>query len=518
MTTKKWLSLVLAAMLLVSLIPASLSEAAPTALSVAVWDIDNAFPADGAIDAMKQTFYDRFNITIEPWGITWGDFNDKYTTWATKALPDVSGGLDIIGSGKYYQWIEDGLIRALPDDLSAYPNVEKYVNLSEVQAYKVDGKNYFLPRMTYIDPVYWAMDRGILYRKDWAEKLNIAPPESAEEFLAMLEAFTNSDPDGNGVKDTVGLTAGSVTIVDQFFANYGYIGGFWHLNGDKYVIPNVEEGPLPVVDMVRRAYKVGAMDQDYAAYTNADPAIEKFVTSRAGVFANQVSPKHIKNIYDKWQELSPELDFFECVGILPMWEVEGRETTVFAEKSFWSETYIGAQVSDEKLHTILSIFDYMYSEEGMLFFAYGIEGEDYEMVDGAINILLPMNENGTQMKLTDKYAFANGIPALACWTGDMLQYVNPTIPKGILDMCNAELENRKVNWVRPDLDWEVVGINVPEKQEATYVTKQLWNVIIMDGSDTTTEELYEDMKVELEAGGYYAVVEAVNKAAKDMGK
>jgi len=86
-------------------------------------------------------------------------------------------------------------------------------------------------------------------------------------------------------------------------------------------------------------------------------------------------------------------------------------------------------------------------------------------------------------------------------------------------MCIAERDYRLANWKVPAIDWEVAAINVPEKQETTYQLSQLYNVIIMDDSDTPTADLWESyMKVELEAGGYYRMIDAVNAAAREMGK
>ena len=203
-----------------------------------------------------------------------------------------------------------------------------------------------------------------------------------------------------------------------------------------------------------------------------------------------------------------------------MWDIPGKEMTMFAERAYWSETYISSYVDDDKCARILSIYDWMYSDEGMRFMAFGFEGEDYEYdADGQIVRLLPMKESGNMMGLNEKYPFASGMPSLACWTGDMIQYDDPSIDPQILEMCIAERDYRLANWKVPAIDWEVAAINVPEKQETTYQLSQLYNVIIMDDSDTPTADLWESyMKVELEAGGYYRMIDAVNAAAREMGK
>ncbi|WP_319563076.1 extracellular solute-binding protein [Marispirochaeta sp.] len=43
-------------------------------------------------------------------------------------------------------------------------------------------------------------------RKDWLDAAGLEVPETWDEYLLMLEAFTYGDPDGNGIDDTYGLT------------------------------------------------------------------------------------------------------------------------------------------------------------------------------------------------------------------------------------------------------------------------------------------------------------------------
>lgn len=47
--------------------------------------------------------------------------------------------------------------------------------------------------------------QGMFFRQDWADKLGLSAPQNVDELYAMIEKFTNEDPDGNGKKDTIGL-------------------------------------------------------------------------------------------------------------------------------------------------------------------------------------------------------------------------------------------------------------------------------------------------------------------------
>ena len=488
-------------------------------LSVAVWDIAQGFPEDGSIDPMKQFFYDKFNVVIEPMGITWGDAAERYQVWSSSdSMPDISGGLDIVGQGRYFQWIEDGVVRALPDNLSAYPMVDKYIKLPETQAYGVDGKNYFLPRITYEDVAWWAMDRGVFFRKDWMENLGLDYPKSTDEFVDMCIAFTFNDPDGNGVNDTFGMTRSEITIYSQNFACFGYHERFWQKIDGIWTIPQATERVIPLVDMARRINKAGALDPDFITYTSTGPGDAVFSQGRAGVTLKQNTPGSVNTLRNLWMEYESEKEFLDCVEFLPMWDEPGMDTYRFSERAFWSETYIGFQVDDAKMARILEIADWLYSTDGVMFMQYGFEGEDYKRdSNGDIEILLPIQENGVITPLSTKYPFAF-MASLIIWGGSQQQYVDPRTPKVVRDFCAEERDYRIANWKDPEVSWVVGGLNVPEKQETTYNLGDLWSIILMDTSDKTTQELYEEFLVpELEAGGFNRMIDAVNEATQALG-
>jgi len=501
-------------------------SAAPAAkpmmeISFANWDIANSFPADKA-DPMKAYFEDKFKITIKPVAVTWGDADEKLNIWAASGqLPDVIGAIATVGDGRYFQWIQDKVIRALPADLSAYPNVSKYVKIPEVKAYDVDGKTYVLPRMTYEDSSWWCMDRGIIARADWMQKLKISEPATKDDFIRMCVRFAKEDPDGNGKDDTVGVTPVGVWIFySQCFTNYGFTDHRWIKDTDgKYRLGDTTRGALELMKFIRELYQKGGLDPDFA--TNAadgSTARNAFAGGRAGVLLRQVSPKHMNILATDWAKLQPDKPFTQNVKILHPFPVAGKNYEIFVEKAYWSESYINSAVDDAKLKRILELYDYMYSKEGILFTQYGFLGQDYKMVNGEVS-LLKKNADGKPAIGGDLYPLsAGGFNYMVVWPGDLLQYVDPSIPKAIRDVTVAERDYRLANWKKPAIDWQVQAINVPEKQAMTIDVGADWTQFIRDTSGKSEEEMYQAMLAKWKANGYDATVEAVTAAAKKMGK
>lgn len=406
------------------------------------------------------------------------------------------------------------MVRALPQDLSAYPNIAKYIELPEVQAYQKDGQNYFLPRMTYQDPSYWAMDRGMLIRKDWLDTLGLEVPKTPEALKAVLEAFKTGNLGTDEGVSIIPMANNGVAFTGMSLPVFGYTDNRWVKADGEWKMACFEESALPLIDYYRTLFKEGLYDQDFASRAVNDGQ-QLFSNGRVGVLIKQVSPAHVKKVYDLWVVAQPEKNFFESVAIVPF---EGENTYQFQEMSYWSETYIPSTVSDEKMERILAIMDYLYSDEGMKFVSFGFEGQDYHYDEkGNIVPTLPLNEQGAMLQVKDVYPGAQFLGDLAQWNGDLLQYINPNIPQEIRDMCQAEYDRRSSEWKYPQLDWEIAALDLPEKLDMTARTQD-WASVVGDITDKTTQELYQEKLALWNSQGYEACWQAVTQAAQALGK
>ena len=75
-----------------------------------------------------------------------------------------------------------------------------------------------------------------MYRKDWAEKLNVDNPKNADDVMRMFVAFSQEDPDGNGNKDTWGIDTLRQSIWNAMFR----VPNNWRLNSDGSLTKDLE--------------------------------------------------------------------------------------------------------------------------------------------------------------------------------------------------------------------------------------------------------------------------------------
>lgn len=104
-------------------------------------------------------------------------------------------------------------------DFSKYPNMKNNSGPNVWNFMKLDGKVYGIPRNRP------QIDLGIKMRKDWLDKLNLPIPTTIDEYAADLKKIVDSDVDGNGKKDTIGIIGHGFLLADGDDTYSGAFGG-----------------------------------------------------------------------------------------------------------------------------------------------------------------------------------------------------------------------------------------------------------------------------------------------------
>lgn len=101
--------------------------------------------------------------------------------------------------------IESGRVKAIDEDIEKYmPDRLKEIYDKYPQTFypvTKDGKTYGLACAPVLTE-----GQVMVIRQDWLDNLGLKAPATLDEFEAVIRAFTEDDPDGNGKKDTYGFT------------------------------------------------------------------------------------------------------------------------------------------------------------------------------------------------------------------------------------------------------------------------------------------------------------------------
>lgn len=460
----------------------------PMTISVGIWDADKLISDD---DAVLKYIENKFNINLEAKSVSWGDFSEKFKLWAASGdLPDVFATVEL-NSESYESWISQGVIRSLPADLSNYPNINDLMSTSDVVALQRDGLYYVIPRATYASPELWALDRGILMRKDWLEQLGLEIPTTFEEYKNVLTAFKESDLDENGVDDTIGLAIQSSGLINTLF-----LGSVPQLTSNSWVIEEgmwipsyYSENVIQGLTQIRELYDLGLLDPDFALMKDKDGS-EKYAQGQAGALITQVTAKELKAINNLWDKYDHDKTFEETIALAPLWADKEGVMHSFVTTTYWSESYISSNVDDEKLDRILMLYNYLLSDEFKEMLQYGLEGVDYTKEGENYTIL-----NSSDVSVLEKYPFLR--LSLAAWSQDLMfenNQANKNIyGEGIMNAQEEYLEYVNKNLQPTEVNFIVDSLVTPAKSklQAINPTDSVIKAVL---SDKEIKEAWEEIR------------------------
>jgi putative aldouronate transport system substrate-binding protein len=299
--------------------------------------------------------------------------NEYYTrvdlAFTTGEIPEVL----LLGGNNYVKYAQAGLLYDVTALYNASTIKKNIKDTSVVEALKIKGKLFGIP-----------MERGngtITYvRGDWLEKLNMKAPTNYAEFLDMLRAFKNKNPDGLTSDQVIPITAAGLVNTEypldiylrEFYQDatpdFIQVGGKWV---DGMAQPNM----AGAMERMRAAYSEGLIDKEIITNKTSN-ARDKFYSGKVGVF-NYWAGKWNLDIQNNLKPNAPNGKTTPIKAIKETKYVE-RPATVYA---------ITTAAKDPK-----AIFKYFIEfildgGKGQTWATFGVEGSFYKVVDGKVEWL-----------------------------------------------------------------------------------------------------------------------------------
>lgn len=149
-------------------------------------------------------------------------------------------------------------------------------------------------------------------RTDWLERLGLEPPRTMQELLAVSKAFTEQDPDDNGVDDTYGLAVTShlwdpVMGLGGFAAGYGAYPNIWQEVEDGTLAHGaVQPAVRQMLLVLQEMYRSGQIDSEFV-FKNGDKAGKDVAAGKHGILYGQqwasflVQGSYERNASADWQ-------------------------------------------------------------------------------------------------------------------------------------------------------------------------------------------------------------------------
>ncbi len=213
----------------------------------------------------EKALEEKFNVEIEPLFYEENKYQEKKTMlMAGGEIPDLIYEMD---PQHVVNDVDQDFIVEVPyETIKEYaPTYFAYINKYAPEAWlysRVDGKNYGLPNVNHMH----MLSDTTAYRKDWLDKFGLKMPETLDELHTVLYKFANEDPDGNGVKDTYGMTVQSAHYQHYFgevFGAFGCLPFDWQEVDGEIVYGGLTPECKEALTVLAQWYKEGIIHPDF---------------------------------------------------------------------------------------------------------------------------------------------------------------------------------------------------------------------------------------------------------------
>lgn len=342
-------------------------------------------------NAYWQDLEGRLGITWEMNFVPYEQYGERTaTTLAGGDLPDLFYVNPDANAPHLYTAIPQGAFTDLTEFLSG-ESLQEYPNLAAIdpavwQNIAINGRIYGVPKLI---PRF---DSTGFYRNDWREAVGLAEPTNADEFFALMDAFTNQDPDGNGAPDAWGLggVSGNWNVINGGYLQRMFrVPNQWRLEADGSLTNAVETDEYrQAVEFCRLLHESGLYHPDTAAMT--------FEQEESNLLGGQISLQiqgfatflGSEGLRGRIKKLNPnaQLDGLVLPGH------DGGDGVTYNGSGAYGYTAISitAGQDPERVRELLRLMDYLmapFASEEQMFLEYGVEGVHHTISENGARVL-----------------------------------------------------------------------------------------------------------------------------------
>lgn len=336
-------------------------------------------------------------------------------------------------------FIQNGMALEITDEMiDKMPNykmlLEKYPSIAKLNT--INGKVYTTGKMSNVLP-----NHAIVIRKDWLDNLGLKTPTTPEELLAVAEAFTKNDPDGNGKDDTYGI---NMTTDAQRWLSHMW--GF--PNPEKYAIV---DGKLTYVwdrmeswlDYTKQFVDKGLVNPDFMTMKGDDDKAD-FLNGKLGIYSSGKFTQVATTIYADFKKNNPDayLDTFA------MPETKYGKFVGYLNGGPSIVCFINSQTKD--IDAALAYINWLYDPAVSEYLMYGPDGVyNKKDADGTYTVV-DADKNAVEFNYSSDYSIVKN---------ELLDGSKEPVNKNANDYYNQYLKSdNPIMWEFGDLYYKMCEI------------------------------------------------------------
>lgn len=296
------------------------------------------------------------------------------------------------------QLLKSGILLPINEHWDDYPNIKKRRTEEVWDLMRYNDGNIYSIGIDSQNPL-----EILGYRKDWLDKFGMEVPTTLDEYYEFVTKVSKEDPDGNGIDDTFAFGAYQPLLLkwmDHIFGAFGVLPNYWMESDGKITDGAILPGAKDALIYLNKMYKEGLIDPEFVT----DDAYRWQSKVKSGIYGAGPTKLQIfdknnwRNYYQPFIQSNPDGQYVYgpvlqggCDNPLG-WRMDSRRG--------WVRTFV--YKDSPNVDAALRLIDYLISEEGNLFTAYGKEGEHYKW-EGDKIVRLIDNEKAQELDLEKFY-------------------------------------------------------------------------------------------------------------------
>lgn len=291
---------------------------------------------------------------------------------ASDSLTDIVSLTDISNT-TVRQAMSQGQFWDIEKYLPEFPNLA-VISPQTIEVAKVDGGLYGVP---FQKPI---ARYGVLVRQDWLDNLDLEVPHTLTDLTEVAQAFTEDDPDGNGVDDTVGFydREESFTVGFRSLAGYFGAGQYFTLTDDERIVPSFTTDEFKdAMKWYREVHDNGWMNEDFVTVPKQSQK-DGIAQGKGGIVVSGLF--EAQNFQKAALAADPDSPMeWALINDMTQGDVERRILSdTNGGMGGWLAIPKSSVTSEADLKVVLRFIDNLMDEKPFGLMTNGIEGTHYE--------------------------------------------------------------------------------------------------------------------------------------------
>lgn len=286
-------------------------------------------------------------------------------------VPDI---VFVYDSSVFYRYAQQGGLTDVGELLDQHgPNLKKFLGEDTLKFGQVEGQQFAIPGKRAITGRY-----SSYIRQDWLDKVGLPAPTTTDELYTTLKAFKDKDPGQLGSRNIpMGMTLAPAQFEPLIFSFIKPINGDYAYP-QRYELP-LHDGFKDSLKFMNKLYNEGLMSKDFSLDEDKTQLAKDIQNGNTGFWSEDVDAMFYaegtidnltKNVADS------------KVTAIDAYTNPNADNKHIKSRYASNGLYIMIPKSSKRAVEAIKYLDWMASDNNLIDIYSGVEGENYDMVDG----------------------------------------------------------------------------------------------------------------------------------------